>query len=73
MMLDVHEVEFWNNNMTDLVSGMMVFAIYCNPNIRKVTVAYNYLRATFSRTLKRLARDQPEKLHELNVMGSISF
>ena len=59
--------------MTDLVSGMILFAAFVNPNIHKLTVSYNYMRSTFTRTLKRLSKDQPDKITELNVMGSINF
>ena len=52
---------------------MVLMGIFANPHVRRITVAYNYMRATFSRTLAKLTKDQPDKLTDVNVMGSISF
>ena len=56
-MTDIKELEFINNQMTDLVAGCLLLAVFIHPSIKKITIAYNYLRATFAKTLKRLAKD----------------
>ena len=70
---DIVEVDFGNNQMTDAVSAALVMAIFANPKINRMTIAYNYLRSTFTRTLARLIAAHPSKLTDMNLMGSIIF
>ena len=51
---DITELEFHNNQMTDIVSSSLVVAFFMNPYLRRITVAYNYLRSTFCKTLAKL-------------------
>ena len=61
-MLDVNEIEFRSNNITDIISGALVFAIFANPNIKRITIPYNHLRGVFARTLQKLIKLAPDKL-----------
>ena len=70
---DINEVDFGNNQMTDLVSASVVMAIFANPKINRMTMAYNYMRSTFTRVLAKLIAANPSKLTDLNLMGSIIF
>lgn len=72
-LVDFVEIELYNNQMTDNVAPGLLFAIYCNPSICRLTIAYNYMRQSFSRCLKRLMDLKPEKLNEINLMGSIMY
>ena len=38
------ELELFNNQLTDNVSSGLVFSYFCNPSLKKLTVAYNYMR-----------------------------
>ena len=57
--------------MTDQVASTILFAVFMNPSIRRITVAYNFMRQTFCRTLARLISMKPEKITDINLMGSI--
>ena len=72
-LLDFVEIELFNNQTTDATAPALMFAIYCNPTICRLTIAYNYMRNSFSRCLSRLMTLKPEKLNEINLMGSIVY
>ena len=72
-MLEFNELELFNNQITDAVSAALVFSFFCNPSLRRLTVAYNYMRQSFVRVLEKLIKERPERLKEINVMGSINF
>jgi len=50
-MLDFNELELVNNQITDAVSACLVFSVFCNPSIKRLTVAYNYMRQSFVSSL----------------------
>ena len=72
-MLDFNELELYNNSITDSVSSTIVFSFFANPHLKRFSVAYNFMRQTFTKTLAKLISAQPEKVTEINVMGSINF
>ena len=68
-----NELELYNNQITDAVSSAILFAVFCNPTIRRITVAYNYMRNTFTQCLSKLIAQRPDKIDEINIMGSILY
>ena len=72
-MVEITELELHNNQLTDVIGGMLVLAFFMNPNLSRLTICYNYMRSTFTRSLAKLIAAQPCKITHLNVMGSISF
>ena len=71
-MVGFNEVELFNNQITDDVMPVLIFSFFCNPTLKRITCAYNYMRNSFTRTLSKMVSLQPEKLTELNCMGSIT-
>ena len=72
-MLNITELELHNNQLTDSIGGMIVLAFFMNPMLTRLTICYNYMRSTFTKSLAKLIAAQPCKITHLNVMGSISF
>lgn len=70
---DITEIELNNNQMTDQVSATLVFAFFMNPYLKRISVAYNFLRQTFNRTLAKFIAMKPEKITDINLMGSVQF
>ena len=70
---DINELDLHNNQMTDTVASAIALGFFMNPTMRRITVAYNYVRQTFTRTLSRLIALKPERLTDINMMGSILF
>ena len=52
---------------------VIILSFFANPTLRRISCAYNYMRNTFTRVLEKMIALAPEKLLELNVMGSITF
>jgi len=42
--LDITELEMANTQITDLISSCLVFSVFMNPNLKRLTFAYNYGR-----------------------------
>ena len=42
--LDITEIEMANTQITDLVSSCLVFSVFMNPSLKRITFAYNYGR-----------------------------
>ena len=55
-LVDIVEVEFRNNQLTDHVASAVIVGCFANPSVSRLTIAYNYLRASFSKTFTALAR-----------------
>ena len=72
-MLDFVEIEFYNNQINDGIAAGLVFAVFANPSIRRITVAYNYMRLGLTKSLAKLIKMKPHKLDEINIMGSIIY
>lgn len=72
-MQDFVEIEFSNNHINDSVASALVFAVFANPSLRRITIAYNYMRLGLTRCLSKLMGMRPHKLDELNLMGSILY
>ena len=72
-MIEVTELELHNNQLTDPVAGMLALAFFMNPSLTRLSVGYNYLRSTFTKTLAKLIGQDPCKITHLNLMGSITF
>lgn len=56
-----------------MTASAIAFAFFMNPSLRRITVAYNYIRQTFCRAMAKLIAMKPEKLTDINLMGSIIF
>ena len=69
-MINIEEVEFKNNAMTDGICAAIVMACFANSNIKRITIAYNFIRNGCGKTLKKLNLLKPEKIQYLNLMGS---
>lgn len=72
-MLDFVEIEFFNNQINDGVAAALIFAVFANPSIRRITIAYNYMRQGLTRSLSKMISMKPHKLDDINLMGSIMF
>ena len=72
-LVDINELELRNNQITDAVAGSIVLAAFANPSIKRLSITYNYMRISFSRTLRKLIIMQPDKINYVNVMGSFNF
>lgn len=70
---DINELDLNNNRMTDQVAACVALGFFMNPSLRRLSVSYNYVRQTFCRTLARLIHRAPDKITDLNLMGSINF
>ena len=70
---DIDELELNNNQMNDAVASALAIAFFMNPRLKRISFAYNYIRNSFCRTLAKLISLKPEKLTDLNLMGSIAF
>ena len=46
-MHEVKEFEAYSNKMSDQISGALLFAVFLNPSITKISFGYNYLRGCF--------------------------
>ena len=56
-----------------MTASALALGCFMNPTLKRITVAYNYIRSTFCETLSRLIAQKPEKLTDINLMGSILF
>ena len=70
---DVTELDMNNNQMTDQAASAIVLGFFMNPYFKKISVSYNFLRSTFCRTLAKFIALKPDKISDINLMGSISF
>ena len=70
--VDIEEMEFSNNQLMDHCSAVLVLGFFQNPSLHKMTITYNFLRASFCKTLTDMIKAQPEKITSLNLMGSIA-
>ena len=52
--MDFTELELYNNQITDQVAACIVFSVFCNPHLKRLTVAYNYMRQSFVGVLAKL-------------------
>ena len=53
-MLDFVEIEFFNNQINDGIAAALIFAVFANPSMRRISIAYNYMRLGLTRTLSEL-------------------
>ena len=53
-MHNFNELELYNNHLTDAVAPALLLSFFANPRMKKLTVAYNYMRTSFVRTLAEL-------------------
>ena len=51
----------------------MLLAAFANPSVKRLTVTYNYMRTSFTKTLQKLIKFMPEKIGYLNFMGSLNY
>ena len=41
---DITEIDLNTNHLTDMCAAVLAMAIFMNPYLRRVTIAYNFLR-----------------------------
>lgn len=70
---DITEIDLNNNHLTDMCAAALAIGFFMNPKLRRITVAYNYIRSTFCKTLAKLIHMKPERITDINLMGSIMF
>ena len=68
---DITEIDFSANKLKDITACIVALAFFMNPVLRRITIAYNYIRGTFCKTLAQLISMKPEKVTDINMMGSI--
>ena len=71
-LLDINEVVFQSTGINDIVSGAIIFAIFSNTSIKRISITYNHLRGVFGKTLSSLMKLNQDKINFLNIMGSIN-
>jgi hypothetical protein len=71
-MYGIYEIEFYKNSITDIMSSVLLFAIYSNPNIKRFSLVGNPVRTTFNKTFRLLVQTNPTKLLEMNLSNSIN-
>ena len=67
----LNEVAFINNHLNDEMVPAVFFACFQNPDLKKITIVNNFLRASSSNTWAVLNDAFPDKIYELNISGSI--
>jgi hypothetical protein len=72
-LVNVEEVEFIGNGITDLMSSILALSIFMNPTIDKVAFSNNHVRGAFVNVFKWCIPFQASKLLQFSVMGSFSF
>lgn len=72
-MIGYTDLELFNNNLTDMTATAIIMAFFANPTMNRLSIAYNHLRMTFVSTFTQLIKLFPNKILQLNVMGSIAF
>ena len=50
-----------------------MLAAFANPSVKRLTVTYNYMRTSFTKTLSKLIKLEPNKIGYLNFMGSLNY
>ena len=53
-MLDFVEIEFQNNQINDNIAAALIFAIFANPSVRRITIAYNFMKSGLTKSLSKL-------------------
>jgi hypothetical protein len=51
----IYEIHFHRNSITDMMSAVLLFAVYCNPHIKRFSLVGNPVRTTFNKTFRLLA------------------
>lgn len=71
-MHNIHEVEFVQNSITDMMSSILLIAAFAAPSVRRFSYVGNFGRATFRATFAELVKADPRKFMELNVSRSFT-
>jgi hypothetical protein len=53
-MYGIYEIEFYKNSVTDIMSSVLLFAVFSNPNIKRLSFVGNPVRTSFNKTLRHL-------------------
>jgi hypothetical protein len=51
----IYEIHFHRNSITDMMSAVLLFAVYCNPHIKRFSLVGNPVRTTFNKTFRLVA------------------
>lgn len=69
--LDIYEIELSNNMISDMMSSIVLLAIFMNPSIVRINYVSNFAKINFNKTLVALMKGHPGKIKELNSSYSI--
>jgi hypothetical protein len=53
-MYGIYEIEFYKNSITDIMSSVLLFAVFGNPGIKRFSLVGNPVRTTFNKTFRLL-------------------
>lgn len=67
----IYECEFSNNQITDIMSTLLLMAAFINPSVKRFSFVGNYARQTFKKTYQDLVVENPRKFTELNLSRSV--
>jgi len=48
----VYELELYRNQISDIMSAVIVFAVFANPGIQRFSMVGNPVRTTFNKTFR---------------------
>jgi len=69
--LDIYEIEFCNNFISDIMSNIVLISCYMNPSVVRINYVSNFAKINFNKTLVALMKGHPGKIKELNTSYSI--
>lgn len=67
----IYEVEFVSNQVTDIVSPLLIMSAFANPSVRRYSYCNNAGRNTFKRVFEELTKAWDMKFIEVNLTRSI--
>jgi hypothetical protein len=71
-MYQVHEIEFIRNQISDMMSPILLMAAFVNPHVVRFTFNDNFARNTFKRTFIELVKENGKKLSEISLQNAVS-
>ena len=71
-MQDIYELKFCKNQITDIMSILVVFAAFANPSIKSLKFTLNPVLTTFNKTFRLMLQLMPSKLLEIDLAGSFT-
>lgn len=63
----VYEAEFVSNQITDMMSSLILISCFVNPSIKRLSYVNNFARNTFKKTFGEFVKENPAKWTEVNL------